>query len=220
MSALHGVLGEAGQIQLTLEGNGDAFSELVKPQHRNLYLKALSMVRSEADAEDVVQIAILKAFRKLSHFRQQSQFRTWLMSITINEARMWLRKNRRVRQESLESKDAAGEQAALEIPDLRENPFDTLERKRARTAIVDALTRLPSGQSQVFILRDLHLLSISETAQALGISETCVKTRLRRGRIQLRRALAHLRAIRRPDNRSQNKNAVTTSQVGTGVSSE
>jgi RNA polymerase sigma-70 factor (ECF subfamily) len=188
-------LPEAAQIRLVLEGNGEVFCELVKPHQRGLYHKALSIIRSEADAEEVVQNAVLKAFNKLSTFRHESQFRSWLMSITINEARMWLRKNRKPKHESLDGEDAEGHQLPLDIADTRENPFQALERKQVRTAILKALALLPSRNSQVFILRDLKLLSIAETARTLGISETCVKTRLRRGRNQMRQALARLRTI-------------------------
>ncbi|HWZ77209.1 MAG TPA: sigma factor, partial [Candidatus Sulfotelmatobacter sp.] len=80
---------EATQIRLILDGNVGAFCALVTLHRRGLYLKALSIVRSEADAEEVAQNAVLKAFNKLSQFRHDSQFRTWLISITINEARMW-----------------------------------------------------------------------------------------------------------------------------------
>jgi RNA polymerase sigma-70 factor, ECF subfamily len=187
---------EATQIQLILHGNAEAFCGLMRPHQRVLYLKALSIVGSEADAEEVVQNAVLKAFNKLSTFRHESQFRTWLMSITINEARMWLRKNRKPRHESLDWENAEGDQLPLEIADPGESPFQTVERKQVRTAILKALPLLPSCNSQVFILRDLRLLSIAETARTLGISETCVKTRLRRGRAQMRQALARVCAIR------------------------
>lgn len=188
-------VGESTQIQLVLNGNSEAFYGLVRPHQRVLYLKALSIVRSEADAEEIVQNAVLKAFSKLSSFRRESQFRTWLMSITINEARMWLRTNRTSRHESLDWEDEEGNRLPLEIVDPRESPYQALERKQVRTAILKALSRLPSCNSQVFILRELKLLSIAETARTLGISETCVKTRLRRGRGQMRQALARVCAI-------------------------
>jgi RNA polymerase sigma-70 factor (ECF subfamily) len=66
------------------------------------YRKALSIVRNEADAEDVTQTALLKAFTRLSQFRLDSQFRTWVTSIVINEALMCLRASRRSKQESLD----------------------------------------------------------------------------------------------------------------------
>ena len=197
-------LAEATRIRLVLEGAGEVFCELLKPHQRGLYHKALSIIRSEADAEEVVQNAVLKAFNKLSTFRHESQFRTWLLSITISEARMWLRKNRKARHESLDREDAAVHQLPLDMADPGESPFQALERKQVRTAILKALTLLPSRNSQVFILRDLQLLSTSETARTLGISETCAKTRLRRARGQMRHALAQVCAIRpfEPSHRS------------------
>jgi RNA polymerase sigma-70 factor (ECF subfamily) len=193
-------LSEAAQVRRVSDGNDEAFCDLVRPYRRGLYLKALSIVRNEADAEEVAQNTVLKAFCKLSQFRGDSQFRTWLISITINEARMWLRSSRKSRHESLDylvNEDGESRQLQFEIEDPRENPFQVLERKQIRSAILKALTGLPSLYSRVLILRDLQMLSISETARALGISETNVKTRLRRGRLQMQRALAHLRANRR-----------------------
>ena len=189
-------LSESTQIRLVLDGNVDAFSDLVEPHRRGLYLKALSIVHSEADAEEVAQNAILKAFNKLSQFRHDSQFRTWLISITINEARMWLRANRKCKHESLDYEDDAGRQIRTEIVDPRENPFQVWERKQVRSTILKAVSTLSSRNSQVFILRDLRLLSISETARTLGISEGKVKTRLRRARLRMRQALANLRTTR------------------------
>jgi RNA polymerase sigma-70 factor, ECF subfamily len=184
---------EATQIQLILDGDAEAFCELVRPHQHVLYLKALSIVHSQADAEEVVQNAVFKAYKKLCQFRHDSQFRTWLMSITINESRMWLRRHRKFNHEPLDYKDDSGHHI-IEIADSREGPFEVLERKQIRGAILKALSSLPQRNSQVFVLRDLRLLSISETAKVLGISELSVKTRLWRGRRQMRQALARLRA--------------------------
>src|ERR1700736_6525998 len=107
-------LPEATLIQLILDGNAQAFCELVRPHQHVLYLKALSIVHSEADAEEVVQNAVFKAFKKLCQFRYDSQFRTWLMSITINESRMWLRRHRKSRHESI-YEDDSGRQHVIEI---------------------------------------------------------------------------------------------------------
>jgi len=189
-------LSDATQIRLILDGNVHAFCDLVTPHRRGLYLKALSIVGSEADAEEVVQNAVFKAFNKLYQFRHDSQFRTWLISITINEARMWLRANRRFKHESLDHEDGDGPTLRTEIVDSRENPFQVWERKQVRSAILKALSLLSARNRQVFILRDVQLLSISETARTLDISESKVRTRLRRARLRMRQALAHLRGTR------------------------
>ena len=184
---------ETVQIRLSLAGDAEAFSDLVRPYRPMFYKKALSIVRNEADAEDVTQTALLKAFKKLSQFRVDSQFRTWVTSIVINESLMCLRTNRSSKEESLNRDEAEDGSWIIEIADSRENPSDVLERKQLRAAILKAASLLPLLLRSVFILRDLKLLSISDTARTLGITETCAKTRLRRARLQLQQALSHFR---------------------------
>ena len=198
---------EATQIRVVLDGNIEGFCELVRPYQRGLYLKALSIVRVEADAEEVVQNAVLKGFTKLRQFRHDSRFRTWLMSITVNEARMWLRRNRKFEHQSFDYEGGEGQQLVMEIADPREGPFQVLERKQIRSAIFKALTLLSSRDSEVFVLRDLQLRSIVETARILGISETNVKSRLRRGRLRMRQSLAHLRGTRLSERNNGSNNA-------------
>jgi len=198
---------EATQIRLILDGNVGAFCALVTLHRRGLYLKALSIVRSEADAEEVAQNAVLKAFNKLSQFRHDSQFRTWLISITINEARMWLRANRKFKHESLDHQDGEGQSLRTQIVDPRENPFQVWERKQVRSAILKALSLLSIRNRQVFILRDVQMLSISETARTLDISENKVRNRLRRARLRMRQALADLRGTRTSQRDSGSKSS-------------
>src|SRR6201993_1956636 len=184
---------ETLQIRLSLEGDLQAFSDLVKPYRPLFYRKALSIVRNEADAEDVTQTALLKAFTRLSQFPLASQFRTWVTSIVINEALMCLRASRRSKQESIEGDERKLGSSPINVADPRESQSLALERKQLRAAILNAVSLLPSLLRAVFILRDLRLLSISDTARTLGISETCVKARLRRARLQLQKTLAHFR---------------------------
>lgn len=213
-------LQEAALIRLSLEGDCQAFSELVRPYRPLFYKKALSIVRNEPDAEDVTQTALIKAFKKLSQFRLDSQFRTWVTSIVINEALMCLRANRRVKQESLDRDQREDGSSSIDIPDPRENPSQVLERKQLRGAILKAVSLLPSLLRSVFILRDLRLLSISDTARTLGITETCVKTRLRRARLQLQHALAHFRGVqaRGKHDRESTTNSVRWSWSSAGAS--
>src|SRR6266849_4343563 len=172
---------ESALIERTVSGDGEAFHELVRPCQRNVFLTALSILENEADAEEVAQEAILKAFRKLAGFRQESSFRTWLTRITVNEARMRLRKDRRYHFESLdELYQDDGEYIPKDIPDVRELPLQAVERKQVRKVIAKALVCLPSKSREVVVLRDLEHFSIAETTRILGVSESCVKTRLLR----------------------------------------
>jgi RNA polymerase sigma-70 factor (ECF subfamily) len=198
---------EEMQIGLVRGGDAGAFCELIRPYRRKLYLKTLSIVGNDADAEEVIQNALLKAFNKIVQFRQEASFCTWLFSITVNEARMWLRSSRRHVHESLDdSNDDAEGQLVREIADSREGPFEALERKQVRLGILKALRVLSASHREVIVLRDLHLCSISETARILAISEINVRSRHRRGRAQLRRALEHLRTNQASQN-SQTRRA-------------
>src|SRR6202162_5122134 len=83
---------EQSLIARICKGEPSLFAELVKPYERRVYGTALSLLRNEADAQDVAQEAILKAFANLRQFRGESKFSTWLIQITVNEARMRQRK--------------------------------------------------------------------------------------------------------------------------------
>jgi RNA polymerase sigma-70 factor (ECF subfamily) len=183
---------EAELIARIRGGDVEAFYKLVHPYERAVFLAALSLVRNDADAEEVTQEAILKAFKNLSRFRQEAKFSTWLIQISINEAKMKLRKDRRYLYESMEEgqQNDEGDYIPKDFADWREIPSEALERKELRKALTQALDSLPEKYRTVLILRDVQHLSITETAQALGLSEANVKTRLCRARLQMRDALA------------------------------
>lgn len=183
---------EQDVIQRVQNGEIDAFYELVRPHERGVFLAALSLVKNEADAEEVAQEAILKAFKSLSRFRGEAKFSTWLIQIALNEAKMKLRKDRRHLYESLEEgpRSDDGEYIPKDYADWREIPSEVLEQKELRVALIKALNSLPEKYRVVLVLRDVQQLSIAETSQALGLSEANVKTRLSRARLQMRDALA------------------------------
>ncbi|MGC1294828.1 MAG: sigma-70 family RNA polymerase sigma factor, partial [Alloacidobacterium sp.] len=156
-----------------------------------------------ADAEDVAQEAFVRAFRKLSSFRAESKFSTWLISITINEARTRLRRRTLVPMESLDQvpHEDRGISPAL-LRDWHEIPSEALERDEVRVLIQTAVEQLPEIYRQVFLLRDVEELTISETAEALNISIPSVKVRLHRARLMLQKQLApQLRTVNRTSKR-------------------
>jgi len=183
---------EFNLIQRVQNGEAELFYDLVRPYERAVFLAALSLVKNDADAEDVAQEAILKAFKNLSRFRQEAKFSTWLIQIAINEAKMKLRKDRRHLYDSIEEGQLAddGDYIPKDFADWREIPSEALEQKELREALTTALNSLAEKYRTVLVLRDVQHLSIAETAQALGITEANVKTRLSRARLQMRDALA------------------------------
>lgn len=182
---------EERRIASILAGNRREFHDLIRPYERRAYAMALSMTRNEADAEEIVQEAFLKAFRSLHTFRAESRFSTWLLSITMNEARNWLRRKNALKLESLD--DSSGEHERFSpalLRDWREIPSETLERLEVRRMLQEAITGLPIIYREVSLLRDVEELNVSESAEALGISEASVKVRLHRARMMLQKKLA------------------------------
>ncbi len=183
---------EAELIQRVCQGDKEAFYHLVQPCERGVFTAAMSILNNAADAEEVAQEAVLKALAALPRFRGESKFSTWLIQITINEARLKLRKDRKHLYESIDEQhtDEQGDCFPKDFADWREIPSETLQRKELRDALRRALDSLPPKYREVLILRDIQHLSIQETAQVLGITEGGVKTRLLRARFQMRDALA------------------------------
>lgn len=179
-------------INRVLDGEKQAFYELVRPYERTLFLTANAVLGNQADAEDVAQEAVLKAFTNLQKFRGESKFSTWLVQITLNEARMKLRRDRRKLYESIDKgiEDKEGDYVPRDFADWREIPSEALQRKELREALARALNSLKPMYREVLVLRDVEHLSIAETAKTLGISEASVKTRLVRARFHMRDALA------------------------------
>src|SRR5882724_13579082 len=178
-------------IQRIREGEHELFYELIRPYERRVYSAALAILRNEADAEDAAQEAVLKAFKNIRQFRGEARFSTWLIQITVNEARMWRRKERAHLVEPIvDREDAEGDYIPRDFADWREIPSETLERKEVREKLAEALESLGHIYREVFVLRDMQHLSIEETAKSLGISSASVKTRLLRARLMLRDQLA------------------------------
>jgi RNA polymerase sigma-70 factor, ECF subfamily len=183
------------QISLEALRSGDRqeFARLVDAYSGSLHRLALKMLGNEADAEDVLQNTFLKALEHIRGFEGRSKLSTWLYRIASNEALMLLRKHRPETSfaDNAVQDGEEGEKEPVQLTDwccLPEEEFLTAE---SRTALERAVQRLPEILRIVFILRDIESLSIQETSQVLGLSETAVKTRLLRARLRLREDLGH-----------------------------
>ncbi|TIU00728.1 MAG: RNA polymerase sigma factor, partial [Mesorhizobium sp.] len=147
-------------------------------------------VRNDAEAEDIVQEAYMRAFASLDSFRGDASLSTWLSRIVINEALGRLRKRKRI-VAMPENPDAQIIRFPLNSNDL--NPGDDPERTMAQRQILGLVERatdsLPDVYRTVFVARVIEGLSIEETADLLGIRPETVKTRLHRARALVRKAL-------------------------------
>jgi RNA polymerase sigma-70 factor, ECF subfamily len=172
-------------------GERSAYASLVEAYSAPIYRLGLRMLNSELDAEDVLQNTFLKAFEHIGEFEGRSSLATWLYRVAANEALMLLRRKRpEVNIDDFESDDEDDDLTPSIFVDWGALPEDELLSAEGRQALDRAIASLPETLRVVFILRDIDGLSIKETADVLKLTETNVKTRLLRARLQLREQLS------------------------------
>src|ERR1700726_430283 len=178
-------------VHASKNGHLAAFEQLVKRYDRRLLRISQTVTRNREDSEDAVQEALLKAFQNLADFREDSQFSTWLIRITINQSLMKLRKQRSTLKEpSLDGKfQADGDVLPLDVPDRAPNPEQLCWSSELRDILARTVQELRPILRTVFVLRDVQGLSIAQTAQVLNLSQSAVKARLWRVRLHLRERL-------------------------------
>jgi RNA polymerase sigma-70 factor (ECF subfamily) len=172
-------------------GDATAFEELVRRYDSRLLRIAQHITHNREDAQDAVQEAFLKAFRKLSQFQENSQFSTWLTRITVNESLMKLRKQRSIKEVSFDADSQSEEDAApFDFADWTPNPEALYRGSELRSILRSELQELRPSLRVVFVLRDIEELSTEQTAAVLELTPIAVKARLWRARIQLRERLS------------------------------
>jgi RNA polymerase sigma-70 factor (ECF subfamily) len=177
-------------VHASKEGDVAAFEQLVRRYDRRLLRISQTVTRNREDSEDAVQEALLKAFQNLADFREDSQFSTWLIRITLNQSLMKLRKQRTQKEVSLdEDFQTDGDVLPLDVPDHSPNPEQLCWASELRDILVRTVEELCPILRTVFVLRDVEGLTIAQTAQVLNLSQAAVKARLWRVRLHLRSRL-------------------------------
>ena len=163
-------------VHASKNGDVSAFEQLVKRYDRKLFRIAQSVTHNAEDSQDAVQEAFLKAYQNLAQFREESQFSTWLVRITVNQSLMKLRKQRAIKEISLdEDSQRDGDMPPREICDWAPNPEQLYWASELREILVEALEKLRPILRAVFMLRDIEGFSTDRTAEVLGLSQTAVK---------------------------------------------
>ncbi len=185
---------DAELVQRAKQGDLDAFEELANRYERKIYTLARRITQNEHDAEDVTQQTFLSALEHLKDFREEASFATWLDRIATHAALKILRKRKGLETVSLDqATDPSPDTGEIPHPeyiaDWREGPEHLVHRNEIRALLEEALAELDEKYRVVFLLRDVEGLSVRETAELLGLSETNVKVRLLRARLQLREKL-------------------------------
>jgi len=170
-------------------GDVAAFEELIRRNTERILRIAVRITGSYEDGEDAVQDASLQAFRRLGTFEERARFSTWLTRIVINAALMKLRTARRAFMVSTDEETEGFTPLGETIADKKPNPEHDYGASELRLALQRALIALPYAQRVVFLMRDVEGLSTVDTADALELSVSSVKSRLLRARLKLRASL-------------------------------
>ncbi len=166
-------------------GDPQAFEELVKLTHRQVYSLALRLTGNPDDAADVSQDTYLKLLRVIRQFRGDSKFSTWLYRVTSSVAISKLRKRAKDRGRTmLESEEWAS------IPAPRSSdPVREAENRALRERLEEALLQLPDSYRAVVVMKDIYGFGLDEIGKQMGVSEGAAKVRLFRARQKLRQML-------------------------------
>src|SRR5713101_5184491 len=180
-------------VQASRGGDVAAFEQLVKRYDAKLLRIAQNVTQNPEDAEEAVQEAFFKAYQKLEQFHGHATFSTWLVRIALNESFTKLRKRRGILEQSIDSNvlsDSDSTRLPFDVADWAPNPEMLYRASEFREILITSLQRLSPALKVVFVLRDIEEHSLRETSEILNLTETAVKTRLSRARLQLREDLS------------------------------
>ncbi len=175
-----------------LAGEPALFELIMRRYNRRLFRIARGILGEDAEAEDAVQDAYVKAYFRLGQFRGPDGFATWLCRITSREALMRRRARSRARLTTLSELDLAPspEATMADVRSTHSNPEAGLHERQLYALMEQAIDALPEAYRSVFMLRAVEQMTVAETAQCLDLEEATVKTRLHRARRRLQQGLS------------------------------
>lgn len=175
-------------VEAARRGDESAFESLVRLYEKRVFSLAVRMCGNAEDAAEAAQEAFLAAWQGLRFFRGDSSFSTWLYRLTANACVDLLRREGRHRSAAGPSLD--DEELNRDVPDNTvPSPQEEAERRELRAQIEEGLRALSPEHRQVLVLREMHQLSYDEIARVLDLDVGTVKSRISRGRKQLRNFL-------------------------------
>lgn len=178
---------ETALVERALAGDKPSLREIVTRSSPHIERQLLRYPLTDEDRRDLLQVTLIQVLRKLSSFRGDSSFSTWLFRVTANEALMLMRSQRRLRARVVDVADFDSAIAAHESDE--ELPGARLESSAMRAAVATALAALPDDYRDVVVAHYHHDLGLQEIAAQLSISESAVRSRLHRARARLRTLL-------------------------------
>jgi RNA polymerase sigma factor (sigma-70 family) len=171
-------------ISEVLKGNKEKYALLMRKYNQRLYRISKGYLKDEAEIEDVMQETYIKAFQHLSGFENRSEFSTWITRILINECMQRIKKSSRLSQIGYDDED-------MEVMNYtdKKNPEMESMNTELKGVLEMSIAQLPEKYRSVFIMREVEKMSVSETCEALDLTESNVKVRLNRAKEMLRYSL-------------------------------
>ncbi len=187
---------EEALVKRAKQGDMRAFEELILQHEKIVYNLALRMMKQSEDAKDISQEVFLKAYRNIRNFDERSRFSTWLYRITTNTCIDELRKRQKKPSLSIEE-EMDGEEGGIlrQIAAAGDTPEESLLRTEQKSEILQALNKLSPEHRAIVIFRDVQGLSYEEIAEILEIGLGTVKSRISRGRAQLKQEILKMREL-------------------------
>lgn len=184
---------ETGFIEKLKSGESEAFDLFVTRYSADVYALLYRLTENAEDAGDLTQETFLSALKAIKKFRGDADLKTWLFRIAINESRnrfRWWKRRKREKTVSLDDTIGSSDVAIHEtLPGDSASPEETTLRRERERGLRDALLTLPDIYREAIILCDIEGFSYEEIASALEINIGTVKSRIARGREELRRKL-------------------------------
>ena len=181
---------DANLVAQAKKGDLDAFEQLVRLHQGRVYRTLIFMTQNSSEAEDGMQDVFLRVFESIGGFQGTARFSTWLTRIAINEGVERLRKRREMESLDEESADEDEPFRPRYVVSWEDNPEQLYSKAEIRQLVQGELMKIPIKYRVPVLLRDLEQLSTEEAAQALDLAVPALKSRLLRGRLMLREALA------------------------------
>lgn len=183
-------------VRMVLEGKIELYELLMRRHNRRLYRVSRSIVKTDAEAEDLMQDTYVRAYANLHQFRGGAKFSTWLTKIAVYQGFARVRRERRV--QPIDDINDQGSEGIL-LRDIMGDPEQSAAREQMKKALESAIGTLPPIYRSVFVLRYVEGVSASETAECLETTEEAVKMRLHRAKAALRRYFFESFGIAGPD---------------------
>jgi RNA polymerase sigma-70 factor, ECF subfamily len=174
-------------VRRVLQGESALFEIIMRRHNQRLYRVAVAILKNDAEAEDVMQDAYVRAYQHLGQFEGRAKFSTWLTRIAVHES--LARLQRQGRQESIEMAFETNSERTYDLVSNAPDPEQQASSTETAGLLEKAILTLPENYRAVLVLRDLQDMDTAETAECLDMTEENVKVRLHRARKMLRREL-------------------------------